>query len=99
MIFGGLCKKIPTKILSKKITLFEGRGLAAFMQPPCIRCYLSDVRVCCGNGQMSNGQTTLEENLSFCVERDVHHHGNCRSGLVNSIPFVKKRTHSPPPPT
>ena len=52
----------------------------------------------CGDGQTSNGRTTLEENLSFCVERGVHHHGNCRSGLVNSIPFVKKRTHSSPPP-
>jgi hypothetical protein len=51
----------------------------------------------CGDGQMSNGWTTLEENLSFYVERDVHHHGSCHSGLVNSIPFVKKRTHSPPP--
>jgi hypothetical protein len=40
----------------------------------------------------------LEENLSFCMERDVHHHGNCRSGLVNSIPFVKKRINPPPPP-
>jgi hypothetical protein len=39
----------------------------------------------------------LEENLSFCVERDMHHHGNCRSGLVNSIPFVKKRKSTPPP--
>ncbi len=52
----------------------------------------------CGNGQMSDGQTRLKENLSFCVERGVHHHGNHRSGLVNSIPFVKKRTHSHPPP-
>jgi hypothetical protein len=50
----------------------------------------------CGDGQTSNGLTTLEEYLSFGVERDVHHHGNFRSGLVNSIPFVKKGKHPPP---
>ncbi len=55
----------------------------------------SSCRLDYGNGQTNNGRTMLEENLSFCVERDVHHHGNCRSGLVNSIPFVKKPAPHP----
>jgi hypothetical protein len=50
----------------------------------------SSRRLDCGDGQTSDGRTTLEENLSFYMERDVHHHGNCCNGLVNSIPFVKK---------
>ncbi len=55
----------------------------------------SSCRLNCGNGQTSDGLTMLEEYVSFCMERDVHHHGNCRSGLVNSIPFVKKPAPHP----
>ncbi len=55
----------------------------------------SSRRLDCGNGQTSNGRTMLEENLSFCVEREMHHHGNPHSGLQNGIPFVKKPTPHP----
>ncbi len=55
----------------------------------------SSRRLNCGNGQTSNVQTMLwRVSLSFCVERDGHHYGNCSSGLV-SIPFIKKPAPHP----
>jgi hypothetical protein len=50
----------------------------------------------CGDGQTSGRQAKHEEKLSFCMERDVHHHGNCHSGL--GIAFLKiERKHTNPP--